>query len=129
VGLRMAQTKSDNASSVPIFQTLDLPSLGTLKASPSFMPDKRGEWTMYARHFPITESNPDQCQAMSIAMGYVRGTGLAESFLNPEALVAAAISNAWETGIRHPIALANAGIVCAERTAKLGHLPDLFKMM
>jgi hypothetical protein len=84
---------------------------------------------MYARHFPITESNPDLCQAMSIAMGYVRRAGLAERFLNPEALVAAAISNAWETGIRHPMALANAGIVFAERTAKLGHLPDLFKMM
>ena len=53
---------------------------------------------MYARHFPITESNPDLCQAMSIAMDYVRGTGLAERFLNPEALVAAAISNACDTG-------------------------------
>jgi hypothetical protein len=83
----------------------------------------------FAAHFPITESNPHLCQAMSIAMGYVRGTGLADRFLNPEALVAAAITNAWESGIRHPIALANAGIVCAERTAELGHLPDLFKMI
>jgi hypothetical protein len=83
----------------------------------------------YAAHFPITESNPDLCQAMNIAMGYVRGTGLAERFLNPEALVAAAISNAWKLGVRHPIALANAGIVCAERTANAGYLPDLFKMI
>ena len=83
----------------------------------------------FAAHFPITESNPHLCQAMSIAMAYVRGTGLADRFLNPEALVAAAITNAWESGIRHPIALANAGIVCAERTAELGHLPDLFKMI
>jgi hypothetical protein len=83
----------------------------------------------YAAYFPITESNPDLCEAMSIAMGYVHGSGLTEKFLNPEMLVAAAISNAWESGIRHPIALANAGIVCAERTAKLGHLPDFFKML
>jgi hypothetical protein len=84
---------------------------------------------MYAAHFPIVEGNPDLCQAMSIAMGYVRGTGLAARFLNPEALVAAAISNAWQSGMRHPIALANAGIVCAERTANAGYLPDLFKMI
>jgi hypothetical protein len=83
----------------------------------------------YAAHFPITESNPDLCQAMSIAMGYVRGTGLADRFLNPEALVAAANANAWAKGIKHPIALANEGIFCAERTAKLGHPPDLFKML
>ena len=83
----------------------------------------------YAAYFPITESNPDLCEAMSIAMGYVHGSGLTEKFLNPEMLVAAAISNAWESGIRHPIALANAGIDCAERTAKLGHLPDFFKML
>jgi hypothetical protein len=83
----------------------------------------------YAAHFPITESNPDLCKAMSIAMGYVRGSGLIDKFLNPEMLVAAAISNAWESGVRHPIALANAGIVCAERTAKLGHLPDVFKIL
>ena len=83
---------------------------------------------MYARHFPITESNPDLCQAMSIAMGYVRGTGLAGKFVNPEALVATAITCAWKRGTRHPIALANAAIVCAEQTAKLGHLPNQFRM-
>ena len=84
---------------------------------------------MYAAHFPVTESNPDLCKAMAIAMGYVRGAGLADHLLNPESLVAAAISNAWELGIRHPIALANAGVICAERTVKLGHLPDLFRML
>jgi hypothetical protein len=83
----------------------------------------------YAAHFPITESNPDLCQAMSIAMGYMHGAGLVDKFLNPEALVAAAISNAWESGLRHPIAPANAGIVCAERTAKLGDVPGVFKML
>jgi hypothetical protein len=80
---------------------------------------------MYARLFPITESNPDMCQAMNIAMGYIHGTGLIHSLLNPEVLVAAAIADAWNAGVRHPIALANAAIVDAEQTAKLGYLPDL----
>jgi hypothetical protein len=69
---------------------------------------------MYAAHFPVTESNPRLAQAMDIAMGYLRGTGLAEKFINPEALIAAAILNAWASGVRHQIALANTGIVCAE---------------
>jgi hypothetical protein len=64
--------------------------------------------------------------AMQIAMEYVRAVGLAEKFNNPEALVATGISTAWESGVRHPIALANAGIVCAERTANLGRLPSMY---
>lgn len=75
---------------------------------------------MYAAHFPITENHPDLGRAMDIAMGYVYGTGLIDRFPNPEMLVATAISNAWKAGVRHPIALANAGIVCAERTARRG---------
>ena len=74
---------------------------------------------MYAKNFPIDERSPAQLQAMDIAMGYVKGTGLADKFINPPMLVAAAVSNAWASGIRHPIALANIAIVCAERTAKL----------
>jgi hypothetical protein len=84
---------------------------------------------MYAAYFPITESNPDQCQAMRIAMAYLDGTWLSHQFPNPEMLVAAAIADAWKRGMRHPIRLANAGIVCAERTAQLGTIPDLFKML
>jgi hypothetical protein len=84
---------------------------------------------MYAAHFPITENNPDLCQAMTIAMGYVHATGLGDTFPNPELLVATAISNAWKGGMRHPIRLANEGIVCAERTAIQGRLPDLFEML
>jgi len=84
---------------------------------------------MYAAYFSITENNPDQCQAMCIAMGYLRGSGLVEEFHNPEMLVATAVSNAWKGGVRHPIRLANAAIVCAERTAGFGPVPDLFKML
>ena len=84
---------------------------------------------MYAAHFPITETNPDLCRAMTIAMGYVHGTGLIDKFANPEMLVATAISNAWKAGVRHPISLANAGIVCAQRTAGQGHLSDRFEML
>ena len=63
---------------------------------------------MYAAHFPVTESNPDLCKAMAIAMGYVRGAGLADHLLNLTVSCSGNL-NAWELGIRHPIALANAG--------------------
>ncbi|MBR1272741.1 hypothetical protein JQ629_35215 [Bradyrhizobium sp. AUGA SZCCT0222] len=52
-----------------------------------------------------------------------------DMFANPEMLIATAISNAWKAGVRHPIALANAGIVCAERTAVQGHLSGRFEML
>jgi hypothetical protein len=84
---------------------------------------------MYAAYFPITESNPDQCQAMRISMAYLHGTGLIYKLPSPEMLVAAAIADAWKRGMRHPIRLANAGIVCAERTARLGTVPNLFKIL
>ena len=82
--------------------------------------------TMYAAHFPITEADPELCQAMKIAMDYLHRTGLVDKFPNPEILVAAAISNAWKGGVRHPIRLANEGIDCAHRTAELGTLPTIF---
>jgi hypothetical protein len=66
---------------------------------------------------------------MSIAMGYLRGTGLVDEVSNAEMLVATAIFDAWKRGERHPIRLANEGIVSAERTADKGQLPDLFKML
>ena len=81
---------------------------------------------MYAAHFPITEANPDLCQAMKIAMDYLHGTGLVDKFPNPELLVATAISNAWKAGMTHPLRLANEGIVCAQRTAELGTVPTMF---
>jgi hypothetical protein len=79
-----------------------------------------------ATYFSITESNPALAQAMEIAMGFLRGSGLSEEFVNPENLAAAAIWDAWQSGVRHPIALANAAIVCAEQTAKLGQIPSVF---
>jgi hypothetical protein len=84
---------------------------------------------MYAAHFPITENDPALCRAMRIAMDYMQATRLIDKFPSPETLVAAMISNAWKGGIRHPIRLANEAIVCAERTAKAGTLPDLFRML
>ena len=40
--------------------------------------------------------------------GYLRGSGLADEFVNPECLAAAAISASWARGVRHPIRLAPA---------------------
>jgi hypothetical protein len=81
---------------------------------------------MYALYFPVNENHPALCQAMDIAMNYVRGSGLAEQFQNPECLVATAIDHAWRRGVRHLLLLANEGIVVAEQTAGLGSLPSLF---
>jgi hypothetical protein len=84
---------------------------------------------MYAAYFPITENNPALCDTMKIAMGYLRESRLADEFVNPECLAAAAISAAWARGVRHPIRLANEAIVCAERMSNWDQLPNLFTML
>jgi hypothetical protein len=81
---------------------------------------------MYGFYFPVNEHHPVLCQAMDIAMNYVRGTGLAEGFHNSECLVATAIDLAWRRGVRHHLVLANEGIVTARKTAEQGSLPLLY---
>jgi hypothetical protein len=81
---------------------------------------------MYASYFAVTEHNATLCQAMHIAMGYVRGSGLAGKIKDPEDLVATTISEAWRSGVKRPIALADAAIVGAEKAAEFGTLPSLF---
>jgi hypothetical protein len=70
---------------------------------------------MYEYNFPITDRDPALLRAMDIAMGSLRQTGLDKNFVNPEALASSEILKAWHKGIRHPVALANAAIVAAER--------------
>ena len=94
---------------------------------PSLCSD-RGE-THVRCTLPCHRKQSGSVQGYGDSRAHVCGAGLADHLLNPELLVAAAISNAWELGIRHPIALANAGVICAERTVKLGHLPDHFRRL
>jgi hypothetical protein len=70
---------------------------------------------MYEYNFPMTDRDPALLRAMDIAMGSLRQTGLDKNFVNPEALASSEILKAWQKGIRHPVALANAAIVAAER--------------
>ena len=70
---------------------------------------------MYEYNFPITERDPALDRAMDIAMGSMRQSGVANHFVNPEALAATEIMKAWKKGMRHPVALANEAIVAAER--------------
>ena len=70
---------------------------------------------MYKYSLPITERDPALLRAMDIAMGSMRQTGLDKNFANPEALASSEILKAWNNGVRHPVALANAAIVAAER--------------
>jgi hypothetical protein len=73
---------------------------------------------MYEYLFPITERDPALDRAMDIAMGLMRQSGMADRFVNPEALASSEILKAWEKGVRHPVALANKAIVAAENLAR-----------
>ena len=79
---------------------------------------------MYEYNFPITERDPALDRAMDIAMGAMRRSGMAHHFVNPEALASSEILKGWNTGIRHPVALANRAIVAAERLSQ--HWPECF---
>ena len=57
-------------------------------------------------------------------MTYLERTGALRLFVNAEDLVAVEVFGAWGRGVRPKIALANAGIVAAEKQA--GTLPSVF---
>jgi hypothetical protein len=79
---------------------------------------------MYGFDWPRSCDDPLLQEAMDIAMGYLEKVGILRLFINAEELVAAEVLGAWSRGVRHKIALANAGIVAAEKQA--GKLPSLF---
>jgi hypothetical protein len=62
---------------------------------------------MSESNFPITERDPALGRAIDIAMGAMRQSGMANHFVNPEALASSEILKAWNRGMRHPVALAN----------------------
>src|SRR5690348_17089582 len=76
-----------------------------------FLGLRKSESSMYAHHFPVTRYHPVLCNAMEIAMAYMRARGLAERFINPASLVASGINDACHRGVCLQIALANAGIM------------------
>jgi len=79
---------------------------------------------MYGIDWPVSCEDPVFQEAMDIAMSYLEKVGILRLFIGAEELVAAEVLGAWSRGVRHKIALANAGIVAAEKQA--GKLPSLF---
>jgi hypothetical protein len=79
---------------------------------------------MYGLDWPKGNDAPLLYEALDIAMPYLEKGGIAGRVVNAEELVAAEILDAWRRGVRHKIALANAGIVAAER--QVGMLPSVF---
>jgi hypothetical protein len=78
---------------------------------------------MYGINWPVSCGDPVLQEAMDIAMSYLEKVGILR-LITAEELVAAEVVGAWSRGVRHKIALANAGIVAAEKQA--GKLPSLF---
>jgi hypothetical protein len=54
---------------------------------------------MYECKFPITDRDPALDRAMNIAMGSMRQGGMANYFVNPEALASSEILKAWNKGM------------------------------
>jgi hypothetical protein len=79
---------------------------------------------MYGIDWPMGCEDPLLQEAMDIAMTYLERAGTLRLFVNAEELVAQEVLGAWSLGVRHKIALANAGIVAAEKQA--GTLPSVF---
>jgi hypothetical protein len=80
--------------------------------------------SMYGIDWPMGCEDPLLQEAMDIAMTYLERAGTLRLFVIAEELVAEEVLGAWSRGVRHKIALANAGIVAAEKQA--GALPSVF---
>jgi hypothetical protein len=64
----------------------------------------------------IEPTAPDVlCEALHIAMNYLRRTGRADDYRYVEAMAMNVILEAYRNGMRHRIALADKAIVCVER--------------
>ena len=79
---------------------------------------------MYGIDWPMGCEDPLLQEAMDIAMTYLERAGVLRLFVDAEDLVAAEVLAAWSRGVRHKIALANAGIVAVEK--QTGTLPSVF---
>jgi hypothetical protein len=75
--------------------------------------------------WPIADGSFVLDDALDIAMRYLSQTGQGDDYTNVERIAANAIVESWRGGIRHPIHLANKGIVAVER-APLGNGYDLY---
>jgi hypothetical protein len=65
--------------------------------------------------WPLAEFHTTLNESLVIAMDFLEGSGQAYPYSATQEKVADAILAAWRAGARHPIRLANVGIVAAER--------------
>jgi hypothetical protein len=80
--------------------------------------------SMYGIDWPMGREDPLLQEAMDIAVTYLEKAGILRLFVDAEDLVAAEVLGAWSRGVRHKIALANAGIVAVQK--QTGALPSVF---
>ena len=78
---------------------------------------------MYGIDWPMDCEDPLLQEAMDIAVTYLERAGILRLSIDAEDLVAAEVLAAWSRGVRHKIALANAGIVAVEK--QTGTLPSV----
>jgi hypothetical protein len=77
--------------------------------------------------WPITDVSGVLDDALDIAMKYLSQTGQGDDYTNVERTAANAILTFWCKGVRHPIYLANKGIVAVERaTEPVAKIYDLY---
>ena len=79
---------------------------------------------MHGIDWPMGCEDPLLQEAMDIAVTYLEKAGILRRFVDAKDLVAAEVLGAWSRGVRHKIALANAGIVAVEK--QTATLPRVF---
>jgi hypothetical protein len=65
--------------------------------------------------WPLTEAHATLDESLGIAMEFLEGSGQAHPYSETQMKAADAILAAWRAGARHPIRLANVGIMAVQR--------------
>ncbi len=70
---------------------------------------------MILHPWPLNEAHATLNESLEIALDYLVGTGQAHPYSETQVRTADAILLAWRAGARHPIRLANVGIMAVQR--------------
>lgn len=69
----------------------------------------------YDHEWPLRCPDPALQEALEIALDYLQRTGQAEPRDGTDRVVSDAILDAWSHSVKHPLRLANAGILAVEQ--------------
>ena len=72
----------------------------------------------YDYEWPLRCPDPALQESLEIALDYLQRTGQAGARDGTDRVVAAAIMDAWSHSVRHPLRLANAGILAVEQAPR-----------